>query len=127
MLRNKKNQSLYSHFFPSKWYYLKLITNFMYQSFGNFQNQKLQLWPGGSVGWSVVPHTKGFWAQSLVRAITEVTGSIPSQGAYLCCGVQSLVRACMGRWEATNQCFSHVDVYATPSLLFSKINKHILE
>ena len=33
-----------------------------------FKEVNEQPWPGGSVGWSIIPYTKSLWVRSLVRA-----------------------------------------------------------
>ena len=38
-------------------------------------------WPGGSVGWSLIPHTKRLQVRSPVRAHASVVGSVPGWGA----------------------------------------------
>ena len=40
-----------------------------------------QPWPGGSVGWSIIPYTKRLWVPSPVRAHTWVVSSTLSQNA----------------------------------------------
>ena len=66
-------------------------------------------WPGGSVGWSIVPYTtKVKQFRFLVRAHTWVAGSIPSKDA---CGRQLI------DVSLSYQCFP---------LSLSKINKNIL-
>ena len=42
----------------------------------------LEPWPGGSVGWSIVPYTKRLQVQFPVRAHTQVVGLISGQGAH---------------------------------------------
>ena len=39
-------------------------------------------WPGGSVGWSIVPLAKRLWVQSLVRARTWAASSTPGRGVH---------------------------------------------
>lgn len=39
-------------------------------------------WLCGSVGWCIVPHTKGLWVRFPVRAHSQVAGSIPGWEAY---------------------------------------------
>lgn len=59
-------------------------------------------WPGGSVGWSVVPDTE------------KTAVSLPYQGTYPGCGFDPQSDRV---WEATDGSLSHVDVsLSIPSL-----------
>ena len=42
--------------------------------------QLLIPWPNGRAGWSIIPYTKRLWVQFLVRAYTQIAGSIPGWG-----------------------------------------------
>ena len=72
----------------------------------------------GSVGWSIISHTKRLWVRFPVTAHTQVV-------------VQSLVRVCMkGNWSKflSHRCLSlSLSLSLPPLSSLSQINNHILQ